>query len=36
MREKENVYMILVGEPEGSRILEIAGHKWEYNIKIDI
>jgi hypothetical protein len=36
MAEMRNVYIILVGNPEGRRPLEIPRHKWEDNIKMDL
>jgi hypothetical protein len=36
MREKRNVYKILVGKPEGERPLGRLRRKWEDNIKMDI
>jgi hypothetical protein len=35
-REKRNVYRILVGKPEGKRLLEIPNCRWEDNIKLDL
>jgi hypothetical protein len=31
-----NIYKILVRKPEGVRPLERPGHRWEYNIKMDL
>jgi hypothetical protein len=36
MGEKRNVYMLLVGKPEGKRPLGILRHRWLYNIKMDL
>jgi hypothetical protein len=33
MREKRNVYTILVGKPEGKRLLGRIRRRWEDNIK---
>jgi hypothetical protein len=35
MRERRGVYRVLVGKPEGRRLLERPRHKWEDNIKMD-
>jgi hypothetical protein len=35
MREKKNVYRILVGKPEGKRSLRKPRRRWEDNIKMD-
>jgi hypothetical protein len=35
MGEKQNVYRVLVGKPEGKRPLQILRHKWVNNIKMD-
>jgi hypothetical protein len=32
MREKRNEYMILIGKPEGKRLLRRRRHRWEENI----
>jgi hypothetical protein len=32
----EVLYGILVGKPEGKRLLGRPRHAWEYNIKIDL
>ena len=32
MRERRGVYRILVGKPEGKRLLRKPRHKWEDNI----
>jgi hypothetical protein len=34
-REMRNAYKILVGRPEGKRLLERPKNKWENNIKMD-
>jgi 6-pyruvoyl-tetrahydropterin synthase len=31
-----NVHRLLVGKPEGNRLLERHGHRWEVNIKMDL
>jgi hypothetical protein len=36
MGEKRNVYMLLVGNPEGKRPLGRPRHRWIDNIKIDL
>jgi hypothetical protein len=36
MREKRNVYRILVGKPEGKRPLGRPGRRWEDNIRMDL
>jgi len=36
MGEGRGVYRILVGKPEGKRLLGRTRHRWEDNIKIDI
>jgi hypothetical protein len=36
MGEKKNVYMLLVGKPEGKRQLGRPRHKWIDNIKMDL
>jgi hypothetical protein len=36
MREKRNVYRLLVGNPEGKRPLGRPRHNWIDNIKLDI
>jgi hypothetical protein len=33
---KKNAYRILVGKPEGKRLLEIPRRRWEDNIKVDL
>jgi hypothetical protein len=33
---KRNVYRILVGKPEGSRLLGTPRHGWVHNIKMDL
>jgi hypothetical protein len=34
--EKRNVYMVLVGKPEGKKPLERPGRRWVDNIKVDL
>jgi hypothetical protein len=36
MREKRNVYRLLVGKPEGKRPLGRPRRRWIYNIKMDL
>ena len=36
MGEDRGVYRILVGKPEGRRLLERSMRRWEDNIKIDL
>jgi hypothetical protein len=36
MEEGRGVYRVLVGRPEGKRPLVRPGHRWEYNIKLDL
>jgi hypothetical protein len=36
MGEKTNAYRILVGKPEGKRLLGRPRHRWMNNIKIDL
>jgi hypothetical protein len=36
MCERRGVYKVLVGKPEGRRLLGRAKCRWEYNIKMDI
>jgi hypothetical protein len=36
MGEKRNVYRILVGKPEGKRLLQRPSRRWENNIKVDL
>jgi len=36
MEEMKNAYTILVGIPEGKRLLGRTGHGWEDNITIDL
>jgi hypothetical protein len=36
MREKMNVYKLLVGKPEGKRPLRRPRHRWIDNIKMDL
>jgi hypothetical protein len=33
--EKKHVYGILVGKPEGNRLTESLGHRWEENSLMD-
>jgi hypothetical protein len=35
MEERRNVYVLLVGMPEGKRPIGRPGHSWVDNIKID-
>jgi hypothetical protein len=35
MSEMRNAYKILVGKPEGKRLLGRPRHRWEDNIKMD-
>jgi hypothetical protein len=35
MGEKRNVYRLLVGKPEGKRLLGRPRHRWVDNIKMD-
>jgi hypothetical protein len=34
--EKRNAYRLLVGNPEGKRLLERPGRRWVDNIKMDL
>jgi hypothetical protein len=36
MGEKRNVYRLLVGTPEGKRLLESPRRRWIDNIKMDV
>ena len=36
MREKRDVYRVLVGKPEGKRPLGRPRNRWEVNIKMDL
>ena len=36
MKEKCNTYRVLVGKPEGKRLLSRPRHSWENNMKINI
>jgi len=36
MGERRGIYRVLVGEPEGKRLLGRPRHRWEYNIKMDL
>jgi hypothetical protein len=36
MGAMRNMYNILVGKPEGKRLLGRPGHRWEDNIKMDL
>jgi hypothetical protein len=36
MREKRNVYRLLVGKPEGKRVLGRPRRRWRDNIKMDL
>jgi hypothetical protein len=36
MGEKRNAYRLLVGKPEGKRLLGRARRGWVYNIRMDI
>jgi hypothetical protein len=36
MGEKRNVYRLLVGKPEGKRLLGRPRHRWIDNIKMDL
>jgi hypothetical protein len=35
-REKKNSYRVLMGKPEGNRLLLRFRHRWEDNIKMDL
>ena len=34
--QRNSVYRVLVGKPEGKRPLSRPRHRWEYNIKMDL
>jgi hypothetical protein len=36
MEEKRDVYSVLVGKPEGKRLLGRPRRRWENNIKMDL
>jgi hypothetical protein len=36
MGEERNVYMVLMGKPEGKRPLERPRHRWEDGIRMDL
>jgi hypothetical protein len=36
MGEERNVYRVLVGKPEGKRLLEKSRRRWEDGIRMDI
>jgi hypothetical protein len=36
MGEGRGVHRVLVQKPEGKRLLGRPGHRWEYNIKMDL
>jgi len=36
MEEKRGVYRVLVGKPEGKRLLGRPSRRWEYNIKMNL
>jgi hypothetical protein len=36
MGERRGVYGVLMGKPEGNRLLGRPGHRWEDNIKMDL
>jgi hypothetical protein len=36
MGEGKNIYGVLVGKPEGNRLLERPRHRWEDGIKMDL
>ena len=36
MGERRGIYRILVGKPEGKRLLGRPRHRWEDNIKVDL
>jgi hypothetical protein len=36
MGERRGVYRVLVGKPEGKRLLGRPRHRWEDNIKMDL
>jgi hypothetical protein len=35
-REKRNTYRLLLGKPEGKRLLERPRRRWIYNIRMDL
>jgi hypothetical protein len=35
MGERRGIYRVLVGSPEGKRLLRRHRHKWEVNVKMD-
>jgi len=36
MEERRGLYSVLVGKPEGNRLLGRPRHRWEDNIKMDL
>ena len=36
MEQSRNAYRVLVGKPEGKRLLGRPRHRWEDNIKMDL
>jgi hypothetical protein len=36
MGERRGIYRVLVGTPEGKRLLWRPSHRWEDNIKMDL
>jgi len=36
MKDRRNIYRVLVGKPEGKRPLGRPRHRWEDNIKMDL
>ena len=36
MGQRRGVYRVLVGKPEGKRLLRRSKHRWENNIKMDL
>jgi hypothetical protein len=36
MGERRGAYRVLVGKPEGTRLLGRPRHRWKYNIKMDM
>jgi hypothetical protein len=36
MSERRGVYSVLVGKPEGKRLLGRPRHRWDDNIKMDL
>jgi len=36
MGEKKGIYMVLMGKPEGKRLLGRPRRRWENNIKLDL